>query len=191
MANRHVYMKGNNDFVHVDLLPDIKRSRQFNVNVIVELTLAVVLSFVLIYIPYSRAVVDFEESNGLNNNLKHELVLTQEEYDGYEIDLDAIAYQSKIDLIKDSKTDFNSYKDDLEIIVDVYDGRLSQITYDAQSNSIKISIQMTSMLMYDTLNNSMLNIPWINNISYVSPRLLSNGVMYESAFTIGVENNVE
>ena len=86
MANRHVYMKGNNDFVHVDLLPDVKRSRQFNVNVIVELTLAVVLSFVLIYIPYSRAIVDFEESNGINNNLKHELLLTQEEYDGYEIE---------------------------------------------------------------------------------------------------------
>lgn len=191
MANRHVYMKGNNDFVHVDLLPDIKRSRQFNVNVIVELTLAVVLSFVFIYIPYSRAIVEFEDSKGLNNNLKHELLLTQEEYDGYEIDLEALSYQSKIELIKDSKTDFNNYKDDLELIVDVYDGRLSQITYNAETSVIEVTVQMTSMLMYDTLNNSMLNISWINSSTYVSPRLLANGVMYESTFTIGVEDNVE
>jgi hypothetical protein len=184
-------MKGNNDFVHVDLLPNVKRSRQFNVNVIVELTLAVVLSFVFIYIPYSRATVEFEESNGLNNNLKHELLLTQEEYAGYEIDLDALDYQSKIDLIKESKTDFNNYKDDLEIIVDLYDGMLSRITYDAESESIEVAIQMTSMLMYDTLNNSMLDISWVNYSTYITPRLLANGVMYESTFTIGVENNVE
>lgn len=194
MAKRHVYMKdndGNNDFVYVDLLPEVKRSRQFNANVIVELTLAVVLSFVFIYVPYSRARVEFEESNGLNNDLKHELSLTNEEYKGYEIDLDALDFQSKIDLIKDSKTNFNSYQDDLEIVVDVYDGTLSQITYNAELQTIQISIQMTSMLMFDTLNNSILDISWVNTSTYVAPKLLSNAVMYESTFTIGVEADVE
>ncbi len=191
MANRHVYMKGNNDFVHVDLLPDVKRSRQFNANVIVELTLAVVASFVFIYIPYSKATVEFEDSNGINNNLKHELLLTQEEYEGYEIDLDALSFQSKIDLVKDSKADFNSFKDDLDIVVDLFSGSLTQITYEAESGIISVSIQMTSMLMYDDLNSSLLNISWVENSTYVSPRLLANAIMYESTFTIGVAENVE
>ena len=37
MASKHIYAKsisGVSDFVYVDLLPDVKRSRQFNVNVI-------------------------------------------------------------------------------------------------------------------------------------------------------------
>lgn len=191
MASRHVYMKGNNDFVHVDLLPAVKSSRQFNVNVIIELTLAVVASFVFIYMPYSRATVEFEETNGLNNNLKHELVLTQEEYAGYEIDLDALSFQSRIDMIQDLKTDFNSYRDDLEIVVDLYSGTLNQITYDAQTRKISVSIQMTSMLMYDTLNSSLLNIPWVESSTYVSPKLLANAIMYESTFEIGVADNVE
>lgn len=194
MAKKHVYIKdndGNNDFVYVDLLPEVKRSRQFNANVIVELTLAVVLSFVFIYVPYSRATVEFEEANGINNDLKHELLLTEEEYNGYEIDLDALDFQSKIDLIKDSKTDFTDFRDDLGIVADVFDGNLSQITYNAELSEIQISIQMTSMLMFDSLNNSILNIPWVTNSEYIAPRLLSNGVMYESTFTIGVDEDVE
>ena len=191
MAKKYVYIKGNNNFVYVDLLPDVKRSRQFNINVIVELTLAVVASFAFIYIPYSRTTVVFEETNGINNNLKHELLLTQEEYVGYEIDLDALSFQSKIDLIKDYKTDFNNLKADLDIIVDLYDGTLTQITYNAETRTIQVSIQMTSMLMYDTLNSSILNIPWVESSTYVSPRLLANAIMYESTFMIGVDENAE
>ena len=81
MAKKIIYSKGTgikSDFVYVDLLPDVKRSREFNINVIIVITIAVVLSFVFIYIPYSRATVIFEESNGLNNDLNHELLLTQD-----------------------------------------------------------------------------------------------------------------
>ncbi len=194
MAKKIIYAKGTgikSDFVYVDLLPDVKRSREFNINVIIVITIAVVLSFVFIYIPYSSATVVFEESNGLNNDLTHELLLTNEEYAGYEIDLDALAFQAKIDAIKVSKTDFNDFRDDLEIVIDVYDGYLNKIVYDAESRTIEVTIQMTTRLMYDTLNNSLLNIPWIENSEYVAPRLLSNGIMYESTFTIGVEENAE
>ena len=175
MAKKIIYAKGTgikSDFVYVDLLPDVKRSREFNINVIIVVTIAVVLSFVFIYIPYSSATVVFEESNGLNNDLTHELLLTQEEYAGYEIDL-------------------NDLKDDLEIVIDVYDGYLNKIIYNAESRTIEVTIQMTTRLMYDTLNNSLLNISWVENSEYIAPRLLSNGIMYESTFTIGVEENAE
>lgn len=194
MAKKFVYSKGFggvSDFVYIDLLPDVKRSRQFNVNVIIALTIAVVASFVFIYMPYSNATATFEESNGLNNDLKHELLLTQEEYAGYEIDLDALAFQAKIDAVVDSKTDFMNLKDDLEFIVDGYNGTLSHITFNANTRTINVTIQMTSLLMYDSLNGTILNVPWVTNSVYGVPSLLSNGVMYQSTFTIGVDENAK
>lgn len=194
MAKKFVYAKGydgHSDFVYIDLLPDVKRSRQFNVNVIIALTLAIVASFVLIYLPYSSQTVKFEESNGLNNDLRHELLLTQEEYDGYEINLTSLSYQEKIEAVKATKTDFNGLKDDVEIIVDLYDASLTRIQYDAETRMLKVSIQMTSELMYETLNSDFLNLPWATNSIYDTPRALSNGIMFESMYTIGVDEDAE
>ena len=77
MAKKHVYSKdttGFGDFIYVDLLPDVKRSRQFNVNVIIALLYAVVVGFIFIYLPYSDAVFHYEELSGINYDLKHELL---------------------------------------------------------------------------------------------------------------------
>ena len=84
MAKRHVYSKdthGYGDFVYVDLLPEVKRSRQFNANVIIALLYAIVLGFFLVYRPYSSAVFDLEAKYSENYDLKHELTLTQEEFE--------------------------------------------------------------------------------------------------------------
>ncbi len=39
---------GYGDFIYVNLLPEVKRSRQFNVNVIITLLFTIVIGFVLI-----------------------------------------------------------------------------------------------------------------------------------------------
>ena len=66
MANKHIYAKsasGISDFVYVDLLPEVKRSRQFNMNVIGALFLGVFLSYVLIYMPFRAATEQYETLN--------------------------------------------------------------------------------------------------------------------------------
>ena len=190
MAKKFVYAKGYDgisDFVYVDLLPDVKRSRQFNVNVIISLTIAVVLSFVLIYIPYSSQTVVYEEANGLNNDLKHELLLTQEEYRGYEIDLNSIAFEAKIDKVFALQQDFNAYKDDIEIIVDLFDGTITHINYDAENSVIRVTVVMTSDLNYDPLNNSFLNVTWVTSSTFPTPTQQADAILYSSVFTLGVE----
>ena len=104
MAKRFVYQKGMHgysDFVYVDLLPHVKRARQFNVNVIVALLVLIILTYVLVFVPYSDKLYQYEDLKAQNNDLTHELTLTNEEYIGYEINEDLINFEGNIDHEKD------------------------------------------------------------------------------------------
>jgi len=198
MAKKIVYSKGFDgvsDFVYVDLLPDVKRSRQFNMNVIITLTFAVVLSFILIYIPFRAATEDFEELNGLNNDLKHELLLTNEELVGYEINLETISFEQRIDILKVYKVDFNNLLDDLEILIDLkninYSTTLTEISYNASNNRFEITVESTSNDIFNHLNNDFLNLNWVAISTYSQPEQLTNAVLWRSTFTIGVDRDAE
>ena len=115
MANKHIYAKsasGISDFVYVDLLPEVKRSRQFNMNVIGALFLGVFLSYVLIYMPFRAATEQYETLNALNNDLQHELILTNEEYvsgrAAWVIETIWLKYPEMIDLYINKIIDFLS-----------------------------------------------------------------------------------
>ena len=63
MPKRHVYSKdttGYGDFVYVDLLPEVRRARQFNMRVIVLLLITITVTFVLVYL---IKVVSFNLNN--------------------------------------------------------------------------------------------------------------------------------
>lgn len=198
MAKKVVYSKGSNgvsDFVYVDLLPDVKRARQFNVNVISALTLAVVLSFVFIYMPFRSRTEDFEELNGLNNDLKHELLLTNEEFVGYEINLDSIAFEEEIELLKIYKVDFNNLLDDLKIIIELKNiysiTELTYIQYNATLNRFDITVDSTSSDVFTHLNNDFLNLEWVEYSIPPDVEELHDGVFYRATFTIGVDRDAE
>ncbi|KFZ26449.1 MAG: hypothetical protein KQ78_01390 [Candidatus Izimaplasma bacterium HR2] len=198
MAKRIVYAKGYNglsDFVYVDLLPDVKRSRQFNMNVIITLTFTVVLAFVFIYMPFRTATEEFEVLNGLNNDLKHELLLTNEELIGYEINLETITFEQQIELLVVYKVDFNNLLDDLQILVDLkninYSTTLTEIYYYADLSSFEITIISTSNDIFNHLNNDFLNLNWVATSSYSQPEQLQDAVLWRSTFTIGVDRDAE
>lgn len=198
MAKKLVYAKGFDgvsDFVHVDLLPEVKRSRQFNMNVIIALTLAVVLSFVLIYMPFRAATEEFEEINGLNNDLQHELLLTTEELYGYEINTDTIAFEDQIDFLVLQKVDFNNLLDDLKIIIALkninYSTTLTEISYDSNLEQFSIVVESTSNDIFNHINNDFLNLGWVSNSTYSQPVQLQDAVLWRSTFTIGVDSDAE
>ena len=198
MAKKIVYAKGYNgfsDFVYVDLLPDVKRSRQFNMNVIIMLTFTVVLAFVFIYMPFRAATEEFEELNGLNNDLKHELLLTNEELVGYEINLETITFEQQIDLLVVYRVDFNNLLDDLQILVDLkninYSTTLTEIYYNADTSSFRITVISTSNDIFNHLNNDFLNLNWVSISSYSQPEQLPDAVLWRSTFTIGVDRDAE
>ena len=194
MPKKHVYTKdssGFGDFVYVDLLPEIRRSRQFNMNVILALLFAVVLGFFLIYRPYSTAIFELEELNAINNDYEHELVLTQEEFDMYEIDLDAIDFADDITAANKLRVDINNLVDDVELKVDSSNGRIRSIQYYAEIERMLVEVSIVSQFSFNTLNNQLLNLPWVEDSEHSVPVRYSDDVEYTSTFEIGVDYNVE
>ena len=190
MAKRHVYSKdthGYGDFIYVDLLPEVKRSRQFNVNVIIALLYAIVLGFFFIYSPYSKAIFDLEDKYSENYDLQHELSLTQEEFDGYDIDLEAIVFEEGIESAELLRIDFNNLLDDLELRIDQNDGVFESISYDAELAIITLAVSFDDQYRYSTLNTDILGIGWVDSSTWFLPS--DNSYIY--TYEIGVDYNAE
>lgn len=194
MASKHVYAKssgGISDFVYVDLLPDVKRSRQFNVNVIGALFLGVVLSFILIYMPYRTATETYEGLNADNNDLKHELMLTNEEFIGYEINLDTILFEESIDDLSTHKVDFNNFLDDIELLADTNEGTIIYTSFYAESAQLEVTIVNSSQYSFNIFNNDLLELPWVGASTYTTPRRTGDAVQWSATFTLGVDQDAE
>lgn len=194
MAKRHVYSKdttGYGDFVYVDLLPEVRRARQFNMRIIVLLLYTISITFVLIYIPYSSATFEREEINAINNDLKHELTLTQEEYEGYEIDLDAISFQEDIDGMELSQIDYTNVLDTIKIYCDINDGTIKDMNYSASNNSFSFSVSITQGYKFSTLEQQLLNLDWIESVTHTEPVKYNGEIQYTARFTIEVKTDVE
>ena len=193
MAGKHIYSKsfeGVSDFIYVDLLPDVRRSRQFNVNVIAALFLGVALSFILIYMPYRTLTEEFEELNSLNNDLNHELILTNEEFVGHEINLDNIIFEEKINNVEDLRVNFNNYLDDVELLADLNSGNITTISYTAENSELEVTIITSSQFVYSIINNDFLELDWVTYSKYTNPTTYS-GILYTSTYKLGVDTNVE
>lgn len=196
MSKKHVYIKdtsGYGDFIYVDLLPEVRRSQQFNMNVILALLFAVVLGFFLIYRPYSAAIFELEELSAINNDYEHELTLTQEEFDMYEIDKNAIEFGEDITEASKLRVDINNLVDDIELnVASVSEkGRIKSIIYDAETKQISIEISFVSPFDFDILNNKLLNLSWVEDSEYNLPNTPNGDVESISVFLIGVDYNAE
>ncbi len=194
MAKKHVYSRssqGFGDFIYVDLLPDVRRSRQFNMNVIIVLLFTISIGFLLIYMPYSDLIFELEDISGINNDLQHEFVLTNEEFVGYNIDLYAINFEDDITEISKLRVNFNNLVDDVELVVDLSNGRIDSVKYSATSEELYIEVSIVSQFSYSALNNQLLNLGWVSYSSYNTPVRFSGDVEYTALFTIGVDYNAE
>lgn len=194
MAKRHVYSKdatGFGEFIYVDLLPDVKRARQFNLNVVGSLLYAIILAFFLIYMPYRDGTFELEEVTAINNDRKHELVLTQEEFNGYEIDLAAIQFEEDIQDFNQLRIDFNNLMDDVELIIDDNNGRLRNVTYDATTDTLEFEVALVSSFGFSTINNQLLLKDWVEHSEHSSWIKLGDDVEFVSTYTVEVDYNVE
>ncbi len=190
---KHVYVKTDrltSDFIYVDLLPEVKRARQFNVNVVIALLYAIVLAFFMIYRPYRDGTFTLEDAVRQNNDLQHELLLVQEEFDGYEIDLDAIKFEEDISLFQTRRIDFNNLMDDVELIVDDNNGRIRNVQYDASTSMLYFEVLMVSQFGYNSINNDLLILPWVENATFDTITKASD-VEYITTFFVEVNYNAE
>lgn len=194
MAKRHVYAKsehGIGDFVYVDLLPEVRRPRQFNVNVIISLLFAVVLVWVLIFQPVTEKTMELENLKSWNNDLKHSLLLTNEEFVGYEIDLDVIAYEQEIDNLEVNRINFNNLLDDVELEVDKVNGEITFISYDAETSSLRVTVKINYFYSYNELDQGLINLNWVASSDYSDPEKNGDEVQYSATFTLEVNPSAE
>jgi hypothetical protein len=188
LRKKHVYVKSDrltSDFIYVDLLPEVRRARQFNVNVVITLLYAIVLAFFLIYSPYRDGTFTLEDTVRQNNDLQHELSLVQEEFDGYEIDLAAIQFEEDITMFQARRIDFNNLMDDVELIVDDHHGRIRNVQYDASTSMLSFEVLMVSQFGYNSINNDLLILPWVENSTF-DVITKSSDVEYLTTFEIEV-----
>lgn len=197
MAKDFVYEKGVNsvgDFIYVDLLPQTRRGRAFNSNVILALLFALVALFVLVFWPYRNLTTEFETLNDLNNDLQHELLLTQEEFDGYQIDLDLVAYEDKIDDLANYRVDFNYLLDDVELQVtnSLIDGRITFISYSADSQHLEVTVALTDKINFDILDTLFEGLEWVES-STAPPNAerVGDSVEWQKTFILEVNLDVE
>ncbi|QMS85924.1 hypothetical protein [Candidatus Xianfuyuplasma coldseepsis] len=194
MAKRHVYSKdasGYGEFIYVDLLPEIRRARQFNVNVVAALLFAIILGFFLIYQPYRDGTFLLEELTSENNDAKHAYLLTQEEFYGYEIDIDAINFENDIETISKLRVDLNNNIDTIQLIVDDNNGRLQSVSYDALNDELVVKIGHIDEFRFSSINNQILNIPWVADSTFKTAPPLGDSLLNIGTYTIEVNYDVE
>lgn len=197
MAKDFVYEKGVNsvgDFIYVDLLPQTRRGREFNSNVILSLLFALVALFVLVFWPYRNLTTEFEELNDLNNDLQHELVLTQEEFDGYQIDLSLVEYENKINDLTSYRVDFNYYLDDVELQVtnSIIDGRITFISYSAEREELQVTVVLTEKINFDILDTMFEGLNWVvTSNAPANAQRIGDTVEWEKTFILEVDLDVE
>lgn len=194
MAKRHVYSKsehGIGEFVYVDLLPEVRRPRQFNMNVIIALFVGVLAMYLLIFVPVTNRTIELEELHSWNNDSAHELTLIKEEYIGYNIDEEVISFESDITTLRGLKIDFNNLLDDVALSVDDVQGSITYVSYSAETSQLLVTVQITNFYKYNELDQIFLNRNWVLSTSYDEPTKNGDEVQYSSTFTLEVDPNVE
>lgn len=193
MAKKYVYQKnasGVSDFVYVDLLPQVKRARQFNMNVIIAGTLAVVATYMFIFVPYRQQTELFEEKNGMLNDLTHRLTLKLEEEFLHEIDMDIIEFEEQKDDIIGLRVDFTTLIEDIEITVFPLEGDIKEISYSAETETFTVKIATKYEWLDSTYQEDILQLKWVEDLIPVSKNY--NGDLWELTYTLEVNpQNVE
>ncbi|MFK5884073.1 MAG: hypothetical protein QM489_07040, partial [Candidatus Izemoplasma sp.] len=197
MADRKVYAKSSamrSDFVYVDLLPNLKRTRQFNVNVLFTVLFAVLLTYFLIYLPYRNVSDDLSELNGINNDLNYELILVNEEIRGYDINVETLDFQANLYDAENLTVDVNKY------ISEVND-KIAAIPAGAESVSFVYNLDENVLIVkvkikddYDsffTLDDSFQDLSWLIFSTLTDPKKTGDPIYSEVTYTLGVDYNAE
>jgi hypothetical protein len=186
---KNVYIKGQvgvSEFIYIDLLPEVKRIRQINGQVIIVLLLFVILAFSFIFFPYRGLTTEFEEKNGLHSDLTHELALTQEEFVGFEINMTTINFEKYIEGISNYVVDYEEWLGDVILLANQYNANIEDIDFSLEGSQFDITISMSTFYRFEEMNSAMQNIPWISLSSYSTPQKVGDQILYESTYSLAV-----
>ena len=183
MPNRRFQSKDpdQNEFIYVDLLPDVRRPRQFNVNIILIVLIAVFLTWLLIYWPLSGRQSQLDEALDRNNDLRIQEEVLEQQITTYRIDRSRIELFDNIEEALAHQIMMTQYHDELKAAVTSVEsgGTIDVINFNVSTNTITLRVSLQRQLSFDNVNIAFLDLPFVESSSYT----ISNG-----EFTLGVSD---
>ncbi|MFW5864889.1 MAG: hypothetical protein ACOCUE_02395 [Candidatus Izemoplasmataceae bacterium] len=193
MANRKFQSKGQqttNEFILVDLLPDVRRPRQFNVNILLIVLFAVILSWIFIYFPLSNRQETLNNVLEENNDLQYELLLVNEELTGYNIQMNRVNFLDTVNTVSMHQINYQTYYDELEALVNNYGGDVWFVRYSAVNSRFELMVELNTQIEFRSLNWDYGDLPYVDESSYTALQQTSN-FTYTAIFTIEVNIDAE
>ncbi len=198
MPSRRYKERDSSDFIHVDLLPEVKRPRQFNVNVVFIVLATVILTWLIIYIPLSSRQETLDTVLERNNELTDERDSLRGIINEHRIEADRVALAESIDDIKALQQGYNVYIDDFEnaIVFTDSSGYLTSFRYNAVAGEIVFTvvyrIPIEAYNPFRDLEFELLSLDYVENVSR-SPRsqIAPGSTRYSSRFTLEVSRLAE
>lgn len=193
MASRRFQNKDNAEeaFIFVDLLPDVKRPRQFNVNVILVVLLAVFLSWLLIYWPLSGRQEQLDAALEENNDLIHQRGQVNEEIEGYRIEPDLVDFRENIDAVESLQKDYSAPLNDFEAAIGFIEssGSVIRIEYNAITDQYTLLVLMSQQLSFSNVRIELLEIDFVESAAVDQIHSPTGTSRYQGRFTIEVNDD--
>ncbi|MFP4287338.1 MAG: hypothetical protein ACLFRI_06515 [Candidatus Izemoplasmataceae bacterium] len=193
MANRKFQSKGQqttNEFILVDLLPDVRRPRQFNVNILLIVLFAVILSWIFIYFPLSNRQETLNNVLEENNDLQYELLLVNEELTGYNIQMNRVNFLDTVNTVSMHQINYQTYYDELEALVNNYGGDVWFVRYSAVNSRFELMVELNTQIEFRSLNWDYGDLTYVDESSYTALQQTSS-FTYTAIFTIEVNIDAE
>ena len=193
MPNRR-YMgkeRGEHEFIYVDLLPNVKRPRQFNVNILYIVLIAVAASWFLVYMPLSSRQETLDRVLEQNNDMTNQLLLLEEEVQGYRIEQSRIDFSNQIDRVGAMQTSYLDVFLPVQDIISNYNGQITQLRYDAVTEELQVVVILNTEFIFQNLNLELLEQDFIRSSSHTTPTQQAGTVRFRATYTIGVDINAE
>ena len=190
MANRH-YTGGEdqNAFIEVDLLPQMRRPRQFNVNVLLVVLLAVFASWLLIYLPLTGRQDALDDALETNNDLSNQRMFINETIDSYGIEAERIEFQNQLVLAESLQSGYAEQLDGIGNAIEIIEpnGRFLSISYNAVEMQFDVAVALTRDISFRNVNIEILELDFVNESTYTDPQPIQGTSWYRARFTIEVD----
>ncbi len=198
MPSRKFKERDSSDFIHVDLLPEVKRPRQFNVNIVFIVLATVVLTWLIIYIPLSSRQETLDSVLERNNELTYERDSLRGIISENRIEEERVELAESIEEIAALQQDYDFYIDDFENAIVFIDssGLLTTFRYNAVTNEIVFGvvyrINVDGYNPFRNLEFELLSIPYVEEVSRTpSSQVAPGSTRYFSRFTVEVSRLAE
>lgn len=172
MPNRRYEGKDSeqSEFVYVDLLPNIRRPRQFNVNIILIVLFAVFFTWLLIYWPLNNRQSEYDEALETLNDLETQKTFIDEQIETYRIDRTRINILDSIEDAQTHQIHVMHHIDDIEIEINRLDenATIEAIRFDLSENKIFLRIPLQRSVDYAGLNRRFNDLPFVNESDTLS-----------------------